>query len=110
MVLYLLLASYSVKECLNRRQPALLHRATKICSAFPLAFSEWSRRHAKAIQGIHPRQLNSLFIEMHSQERFSPPNYLATVDEILEMCTPYSEKRVELNRIRIERLKHEAEN
>jgi hypothetical protein len=110
MVLYLLLASYSVKECLNRRQPALLHRATKICPAFPSAFSEWSRRHAKAIQGIHPRQLNRLFMELHSQERCSPPDYMAAVDEILEICIPYSEKRVELNRVRIERLRHEAEN
>lgn len=64
MVLYLLLASYSVKECLNRRQPTLLHSATKICSAFLPAFNEWSRRHAKTIQDIHPQQLNRLFIEM----------------------------------------------
>jgi hypothetical protein len=95
LVLYLLLASYSVKECLNRRQPVLLHRASKICHNFPLAFRDWSARHATAIHDIHPRLLNRLFIELAAEEqRQGDPDQMSTVDEILEICTPYSEKRV----------------
>ena len=67
LILYLLLVSYTVKECLNRRQPLLLQRASKICPSFSTAFMEWSASHAKKIQDIHPQLLNRLYMELWSE-------------------------------------------
>jgi hypothetical protein len=55
LVLYLLLATYSVKECLNSRQPTFLQRAVKICPDFLVAFKEWSLKHSNTIKNIHPK-------------------------------------------------------
>lgn len=103
------LISYSLKSCLSDANDLFLGEAIKICPAFPAAFEKWSNKYGELIRKINPKDINRLYRSVVLERGKVEVDYIAVVDQILEISLPYSVTRNEEKLISREELKREAQ-
>lgn len=93
LILYLLLAAYTVKYYLNEKVQDLMEEATKKCSNFKSIFTKWMKKHSETTSKIKPRSLNTVYKMLYSSQREEKPDFNMMVDAIIQISPAYNPER-----------------
>jgi ubiquinone/menaquinone biosynthesis C-methylase UbiE len=95
LILYLMVATYSVKFFLNELADIekLLEEASRICPNFRLIFENWAKKHSHLTKRISLKTLNSVYQELHFKIRHEDPDFNLLVDSILQISPAYNPEK-----------------
>ena len=69
LILYLMVAAFTVKYYLNRDTSEELEEATKRCPNFKQIFENWAKKNSHIATKINPRTLNTVYKNLFADTR-----------------------------------------
>ena len=95
LILYLMVATYSVKFFLNEQVDIekLLDEAARICPNFKLIFENWAKKHSYLTKRISLKTLNKVYQGLHFKIRHEDPDFNLLADSILQISPAYNPEK-----------------
>jgi len=95
LILYLMVATYSVKFFLNDQVDIekLQDEAARICPNFKLIFENWAKKHSHLTKRISLKTLNKVYQELTYKIRHEDPDFSLLVDSILQISPAYNPEK-----------------
>ena len=95
LILYLMVATYSVKFFLNEQSDIekLQDEAMRICPNFKLIFENWAKKHSHLTKRISLKTLNKVYQDLHEKIRHEDPDFNLLVVSILQISPAYNPEK-----------------